>query len=62
VTSAIIVPRTMEQLESPLRAADRVLDTALLDRIDATVPPGVSVNPAEGGWVAPALELAARRR
>jgi aryl-alcohol dehydrogenase-like predicted oxidoreductase len=62
VTSAIIGPRTMEQLESQLPAADRVLDAALLDRIDAIVAPGVNVNPADGGWVPPALEPAARRR
>ena len=51
----------MEQLESQLRAADRVLDATRLDRIDATVPPGFSVNPADGGWVPPALEPTARR-
>jgi aryl-alcohol dehydrogenase-like predicted oxidoreductase len=62
VTAAIIGPRTMEQLESQLPAADVVLDPALLDRIDAIVPPGVNVNPADGGYVSPALEPAARRR
>jgi aryl-alcohol dehydrogenase-like predicted oxidoreductase len=62
VTSAIIGPRTMEQLESQLPAADVVLDPALLDRIDEIVPPGVNVNPADGGWVPPALEPSARRR
>ena len=55
VTAAIIGPRTMEQLESQLPAADVVLDGALLDRIDAIVPPGTNVNPADGGWVNPAL-------
>jgi aryl-alcohol dehydrogenase-like predicted oxidoreductase len=62
VTAAIIGPRTMEQLESQLPAADVVLDDALLDRIDEIVPPGVNVNPADGGWANPALEPAARRR
>jgi aryl-alcohol dehydrogenase-like predicted oxidoreductase len=62
VTAAIIGPRTMEQLESQLPAADRVLDAALLDRIDEIVPPGVNLNPADGGWVSPALEPSARRR
>jgi aryl-alcohol dehydrogenase-like predicted oxidoreductase len=62
VTAAIIGPRTMEQLESQLPAADRVLDDALLDRIDAIVAPGVNVNPADAGWVPPGLEPAARRR
>ena len=54
-------PPTMEQLESQLRAASRVLDATRLDSIDATVPPGFSVNPADRGWVPPALEPAARR-
>jgi aryl-alcohol dehydrogenase-like predicted oxidoreductase len=62
VTSAIIGPRTMEQLESQLGAADVVLDDELLDRIDAIVPPGVTVNAADGGFQNPDLEPAARRR
>jgi aryl-alcohol dehydrogenase-like predicted oxidoreductase len=62
VTAAIIGPRTMEHLESQLAAADVVLDEALLDRIDEIVPPGTNLNPADGGWVTPALEPAARRR
>jgi aryl-alcohol dehydrogenase-like predicted oxidoreductase len=62
VTAAIIGPRTMEQLESQLPAADVVLDDALLDRIDEIVPAGTNINPADGGWVNPALQPAARRR
>ncbi|HEU4977050.1 MAG TPA: aldo/keto reductase [Baekduia sp.] len=62
VTSAIIGPRTMEQLESQLGAADVQLDDAILDRIDEIVPPGVNVNPVDGGWQNPDLEPAARRR
>jgi aryl-alcohol dehydrogenase-like predicted oxidoreductase len=62
VTAAIIGPRTMEQLESQLGAADVVLDTAVLDRIDEIVAPGTNVNPADAGWTNPALVAAARRR
>ena len=62
VTAAIIGPRTMEQLESQLPAADVVLDPALLDRIDEIVPPGINLNPADGGWANPALQPTARRR
>jgi aryl-alcohol dehydrogenase-like predicted oxidoreductase len=62
VTAAIIGPRTMEQLESQLPAADRTLDAALLDRIDEIVAPGTNINPADGGWASPGLEPAARRR
>jgi aryl-alcohol dehydrogenase-like predicted oxidoreductase len=62
VTAAIIGPRTMEQLESQLGAAEVALDDAILDRIDEIVPPGTNVNPADGGWQNPALEHVARRR
>jgi len=62
VTSAIIGPRTMEHLESQLKAADVVLSDDVLDRIDEIVPPGVNVSPADGGWPNPGLEPAARRR
>ncbi|MFJ9517611.1 aldo/keto reductase [Kitasatospora sp. NPDC101801] len=47
VTSAIIGPRTVEQLTDLLAAADLVLDDAVLDRIDALVPPGTDLNPAD---------------
>jgi aryl-alcohol dehydrogenase-like predicted oxidoreductase len=62
VTSAIIGPRTMEHLESQLKALDVTLSDDVLDRIDAIVPPGTNVNPADGGYSNPALEPAARRR
>jgi aryl-alcohol dehydrogenase-like predicted oxidoreductase len=62
VTAAIIGPRTMEHLESQLSAAEVELSEDVLDRIDEIVPPGVNVNPADGGWPNPALEPAARRR
>ena len=62
VTAAIIGPRTMEQLESQLTAADVELSDDVLDRIDEIVPPGVNVNPADAGWSNPALAPEARRR
>jgi aryl-alcohol dehydrogenase-like predicted oxidoreductase len=62
VTAAIIGPRTLEQLESQLGAADVHLDTSLLDRIDEIVAPGTTVNPTDAGWTNPALAPAARRR
>jgi aryl-alcohol dehydrogenase-like predicted oxidoreductase len=62
VTAAIIGPRTMEQLETQLGAADVTLDSALLDRIDEIVPPGTTINPTDAGWTNPALAPAARRR
>ncbi|MEP6778281.1 MAG: aldo/keto reductase, partial [Gemmatimonadaceae bacterium] len=62
VTSAIIGPRTMEQLESQLGASDVTLDAALLDKIDAIVPPGTLVVPSDAGWQNPALKPEMRRR
>src|SRR6185436_9764089 len=41
ITAPIIGPRTMEQLESQLGAADVTLPTEVLDQIDEIVPPGV---------------------
>src|ERR1700712_3714644 len=62
ITSAIIGPRTMEQLEGQLAAADVVLDQAVLDRIDDIVPPGVTINPVDNSFDNPALQSGARRR
>jgi aryl-alcohol dehydrogenase-like predicted oxidoreductase len=62
VTAAIIGPRTLEQLESQLGAAEVELDTELLDRIDEIVPPGLTINPTDAGWTNPALAATARRR
>jgi aryl-alcohol dehydrogenase-like predicted oxidoreductase len=63
VTSAIIGPRTMDQLTDLLAGAGTVLDDDVLDRIDQIVPPGVTLNPADAGWQPPSLtEPAARRR
>ena len=62
VTSAIIGPRTMEQLDSQLPAADAALDAALLDRIDEIVRPGVNLNPADTSYGEQVLQPSLRRR
>ncbi len=62
VTAAIIGPRTLEHLESQLRAAEISLDATLLDRIDAIVPPGLTISSTDDGFANPALEAQARRR
>jgi len=62
VTSAIIGPRTMEQLESQLPAADAPLDAATLDRIDEIVKPGVVINPADTSYGDQVLASGLRRR
>jgi aryl-alcohol dehydrogenase-like predicted oxidoreductase len=62
VTAPIIGPRTMEQLESQIGAAEVELSDEVLDRIDEIVPPGVNLNPRDEARTNPALEPAARRR
>ncbi|MBM3658259.1 MAG: aldo/keto reductase [Actinobacteria bacterium] len=64
VSSVLIGPRTAEQLDDLLDAADLVLDAEVLDAVDALVPPGIDVDPvADAGWTRPWLaEPAARRR
>jgi aryl-alcohol dehydrogenase-like predicted oxidoreductase len=64
VTSTIIGPRTMEHLEGYLAADGVVLSEDVLDRIDAIVPPGVTVNVADNMWEVgtSSLAAAARRR
>jgi aryl-alcohol dehydrogenase-like predicted oxidoreductase len=49
VTSAIIGPRTMEQLTDLLAGADARLDGDILDRIDELVPPGTTIKTAGYG-------------
>lgn len=62
VTSAIVGPRTMEQLESYLPAAEHALPADVLDRIDELVAPGVTINPDDNSYGANELLPAARRR
>jgi aryl-alcohol dehydrogenase-like predicted oxidoreductase len=62
VTAAIIGPRTMEHLESQLTAADVTLTDDVLDRIDEIVPPGINLNPGDGGYTPPALADPSLRR
>jgi hypothetical protein len=52
----------MDHLDSQLAAADVELPGDVPDRIHKIVPPGVNLNPADGGLVSPTLEPAARRR
>ncbi|MFG2589460.1 aldo/keto reductase [Streptomyces sp. NPDC048438] len=62
VTSAIIGPRTMEQLEAFLPAADVTLPPDALDAIDEIVAPGVTVNPVDNSYGAFELHADQRRR
>ena len=62
VTSAIVGPRTMEQLESYLPATELTLSADVLDRIDQIVAPGVTINPDDNSYGADELRPEARRR
>jgi len=62
VTSAIIGPRTLEQLESQLGAVDVRLSEDVLNRIDEIVPPGVTLNDADTGYAPISLTDPLRRR
>ena len=62
ITSAIIGPRTMEQLEGQLGAPRIPLSAEVLDRIDEIVPPGTNFNAADSGWQPPWLDDATQRR
>jgi len=55
VSAAIIGPRTMDQLDGLLGAADVALDDDVLDRIDALVAPGTDVFTGDAGYQPPAL-------
>ncbi len=56
VTSPIVGPRTMEQLETQLGAVDVVLTPDVLDRIDEIVTPGVNLSADDAGYLPPSLQ------
>jgi len=62
VTAPIIGPRTMEQLESQLGAADVALGDDVLDAIDEIVPPGTTLSRPDNGWEPPSLTNVSLRR
>ena len=62
VTSAIIGPRTPEQLDDLLDAADVRLEQDVLGAIDRIVPAGTVIEAADRGWEPPWMAPQARRR
>jgi aryl-alcohol dehydrogenase (NADP+) len=63
LTSAIIGPRTMEQLDGLLAGIEVVLSDDVMDRIDEIVPPGVDVAPLEGAaYLPPSIAQVSLRR
>jgi len=62
VTSALIGPRTMGQLDDLLNGLDVALGDDILDRIDRIVPPGTEIGSLDQEYVPPALRNADLRR
>ena len=62
VTSAIIGPRTMEQLDDLLASVDVSLSDEILDRIDEIVPPGTDVGTLDMAYQPPAIRRPGLRR
>jgi aryl-alcohol dehydrogenase-like predicted oxidoreductase len=62
VTSALIGPRTMSQLDDLLNGLDVALGDDILDRIDRIVPPGTEIGSLDQEYVPPALRNAELRR
>jgi aryl-alcohol dehydrogenase-like predicted oxidoreductase len=63
VSSALLGPRTMEQLDNLLAGLDVTLSDEILDRIDEIVPPGTDIGTLDQAYVPPAIErLSLRRR
>ncbi|MBM0234260.1 aldo/keto reductase [Micromonospora sp. STR1_7] len=62
VTSAIIGPRTMAQLDDLLAGADVTLSDDILDRIDEIAPPGTDAGPNDVAYVPPAISSVGLRR
>ena len=63
VTSAIIGPRTTEQLDDLLAGVEVTLDDDILDRIDEIAPPGTDAGPNDVAYTPPAVsDVRLRRR
>jgi aryl-alcohol dehydrogenase-like predicted oxidoreductase len=62
VTSAIIGPRTMEQLDDLLAGVEVTLDDEVLDRIDEIAPPGTDAGPNDVAYTPPAVSSVSLRR
>jgi aryl-alcohol dehydrogenase-like predicted oxidoreductase len=62
VTSALIGPRTMEQLDDLLAGAEVVLPDEVLDEIDEIVPPGTDIGRLDMTYDPPAIQKSSLRR
>ena len=62
VTSALLGPHTMEQLDDLLAGIDVTLTDEILDRIDEVVPPGTDIGTLDQAYVPPAMQKTSLRR
>ena len=62
VTSALLGPRTMEQLDDLLAGIDVTLTDEILDRIDEIVPPGTDVGTLDQAYLPPPIQRSDLRR
>jgi aryl-alcohol dehydrogenase-like predicted oxidoreductase len=62
VTSALLGPHTMEQLDDLLAGFDVKLTDEILDQIDEIVPPGTDVGTLDQAYLPPALQNPSLRR
>lgn len=62
VTSALLGPRTAEQLDDLLAGIDATLRDDILDRIDEIVPPGTDIGTLDQAYIPPAIEKTSLRR
>jgi aryl-alcohol dehydrogenase-like predicted oxidoreductase len=62
VTSAILGPRTLEQLDDLLAGAGVVVNDEILDQIDAVAAPGTDTGPMGAVYEPPAVTTASQRR
>jgi aryl-alcohol dehydrogenase-like predicted oxidoreductase len=62
VTSAIIGPHSIEQLDDLVAGFDVALTDEILDRIDEIVPPGTDLGRLDQRYVSPALQAPVLRR
>ena len=62
VTSAIMGPRTMTQLDDVLAGSEVALTDDILDRIDEIVAPGADVSALDMAYKTPALLRTELRR
>ncbi len=62
VTSALLGPRTMEQLDDLLAGTQVLLSDDVLEQIDAIVPPGTDVGRLDMAWEPPAMQVPRLRR